>query len=216
MGILSSINKAISTPLGGVVTDLVGTGVNALLNKSSAKDQMKFQEKMSNTAYQRAMADMRKAGLNPILAARLGGASTPGGAGWSVNFPSLASGASSGADVKKKEVESEKIIEEKNKVRQEIENLKSQRAKTETERVLVALQQNLVQAQTRTEQNRIVESWWTAQSAEQQNKIIKRLAQESEIIAKILQDSEGMETVRILKWIFGGTQVKGVGVGSQN
>lgn len=47
-------------------------------NLAIAREQMAFQERMSNTAYQRAAKDMEKAGLNRILA--LGSpASSPGG-----------------------------------------------------------------------------------------------------------------------------------------
>lgn len=53
---------------------------NRAFQAQSAKEQMEFQERMSSTAYQRAVADAQAAGLNPMVIGGSSGASSPVGA----------------------------------------------------------------------------------------------------------------------------------------
>jgi len=98
MGFLSSLVKTVAAPLiGGAFSAFGAERQNAAAQAASQK-QMDFQREMSSTSYQRAMADMEAAGLNPVLAYQQGGASSPGGSTYSpVNVGAAAVTGAAGA-----------------------------------------------------------------------------------------------------------------------
>ena len=97
---------------------LLGSHLRNKEAKAASAKQMAFQEDMSNTSYQRGMADMKAAGLNPILAGKMGGASTPTGSTYqpenvAVNATQQYLATKQNlANIKKTEAETDKILAE--------------------------------------------------------------------------------------------------------
>lgn len=110
-----------------IAGNVLGAGVQGWFGRESAKDQMAFQERMSNTAYQRAAKDLEAAGLNRIIA--FGSpASSPSGASSSINVPALGSSGTNAANAASaralQEANTRVLIAQEEKAKAETENVR--------------------------------------------------------------------------------------------
>lgn len=141
----------------GAVIDLAGGVAGGIFGANQADKNRDFQRNMSATAHQREVADLKAAGLNPVLSATGGGASTPGGSSASMDVGRIGSSA---ADISVKKLTGDNL-----KAQNAL--LREQALKTATERAATAQDVRILKARADFESSlsptdRSI-SWWADQ-----------------------------------------------------
>lgn len=149
--------------MGGIggVASYFGAKETNQMNQQMSREQMGFQERMSSTAHQREVSDLKAAGLNPILSAGGSGASTPVGASAEMGSPlsGLSGAISSGASTAMalREQNQKMTLGEKtmSTMDTDMENKKADTANKRASEALIENQSNSTAAQTRATQQQI-------------------------------------------------------------
>lgn len=126
--------------LGSGLLNYYGQRQSNAANAAMAQRQMDFQAQMSNTSYQRGVADMSAAGLNPMLAYSQGGASSPGGA--SATMQSETGGIAPAT------LQALQGITSIDLTSAQADNVRAQTEKTEADTLSALVQPELIKAQT--------------------------------------------------------------------
>lgn len=138
----------IGSTVSGITSAVAGKRSRAFNRREAAKSRT-WQEYMAKTRYQRTMEDMKKAGLNPMLAYGQGGGSTPSGATATTQTTDTSKIASTGLEVYQKGLETRKLKDNLKTSADTRELLKAQKLKAESDSILS--QTSAAEAAARTE-----------------------------------------------------------------